>query len=85
MSTHSSILAGRTPWTEKPGGLQSMGLQESDMTQRLNHQTTTYEGIKELTSNQIESNDFHICQASESADSFELTEKVCQNGKSDLI
>ena len=27
MATHSSILAWRTPWTEKPGGLQSMGLQ----------------------------------------------------------
>ena len=26
MATHSSILAGRTPWTEEPGGLQSMGL-----------------------------------------------------------
>ena len=24
---HSSILAGKIPWTEKPGGLQSMGLQ----------------------------------------------------------
>ena len=29
MASHSSILAGRTPWTEKPGGLQSMGLQKS--------------------------------------------------------
>ena len=27
MSTHSSILAWRIPWTEEPGGLQSMGLQ----------------------------------------------------------
>ena len=27
MATHSSILARRTPWTEKPGGLKSMGLQ----------------------------------------------------------
>ena len=27
MSTHSSILAWRIPWTEKPGGLQSMGSQ----------------------------------------------------------
>ena len=26
MATHSSILAWRIPWTEKPGGLQSMGL-----------------------------------------------------------
>ena len=26
MATHSSILAWEIPWTEKPGGLQSMGL-----------------------------------------------------------
>ena len=32
MATHSSILAWKTPWTEEPGGLQSMVLQESDMT-----------------------------------------------------
>ena len=27
MATHSNILACRIPWTEKPDGLQSMGLQ----------------------------------------------------------
>ena len=27
MAAHSIILAWRFPWTEKPGGLQSMGLQ----------------------------------------------------------
>ena len=27
MATHSSILAWRSPWTEKPGGLQSTGFQ----------------------------------------------------------
>ena len=27
MATHCSILSWRTPWTEEPGGLQSMGLQ----------------------------------------------------------
>ena len=27
MATYSSILAWRIPWTEEPGGLQSMGLQ----------------------------------------------------------
>ena len=27
MATHSSFLAWRTPWTEEPGGLQSMGSQ----------------------------------------------------------
>ena len=27
MATHSSVLAWRIPWTEEPGGLQSMGWQ----------------------------------------------------------
>ena len=27
MATHSSILAWEIPWTEEPGGMQSMGLQ----------------------------------------------------------
>ena len=27
MGTHSSFLAWRIPWTEEPGGLQSMGSQ----------------------------------------------------------
>ena len=27
MTTHSSILAWKIPWTEEPGGLQSMGSQ----------------------------------------------------------
>ena len=36
MATHSSILAWRIPWTEEPGGLQSMGSQRvSDMTEHL--------------------------------------------------
>ena len=30
MATHSSIFALEIPWIEEPGGLQSMGLQESD-------------------------------------------------------
>ena len=35
MATCSSILAGKIPWTEKPGGLQSKGSQELDTTKRL--------------------------------------------------
>ena len=31
--THSSIFAWRIPWTEQPGKLQSIGLQESDTTE----------------------------------------------------
>ena len=35
MATHSSILAWRIPWTEEPGGLQSMG------SQRVGHNSAT--------------------------------------------
>ena len=35
MATHSSILAWKIRWTEEPGGLQSKGSQELDMTERL--------------------------------------------------
>ena len=31
IGTHSSILAWKIPWTEEPGGLQSMESQESDI------------------------------------------------------
>ena len=37
MVIYSSILAWKIPCTEEPGGLQSMGLQESDTTEWLNH------------------------------------------------
>ena len=37
MAAHSSILAWRIPWTEEPGRLQSMGSEELDTTERLNH------------------------------------------------
>ena len=35
MTTHSSILAWRIPWTEEPGELQSMGGKELNTTARL--------------------------------------------------
>ena len=37
MAIHSSILAWRIPWTEKPSRLQSTGRKESDTTERLHH------------------------------------------------
>ena len=39
-ATHSSVLAWRVPWTEEPGGLQSMGSQESDTTEVTEHAHT---------------------------------------------
>ena len=38
MATHSSILAWRIPWTEEPGGLQSLGSQRV----RYDYVTNTY-------------------------------------------
>ena len=35
MATHSNILAWKVPWTEEPGGLQSMG------SQRIGHDRAT--------------------------------------------
>ena len=37
MSTHSSILAWRIPWTEEPGWLQSMGSQRVGHNQATKH------------------------------------------------
>ena len=39
-ATYSSILGWRIPWTEEPGGLQSIGSQKSQT--QLSDLTTTY-------------------------------------------
>ena len=36
MATHSSILSWEIPWTEEPGGLQSMGSQKIRLDQASN-------------------------------------------------
>ena len=35
MATRTNILAWKIPWTEEPGGPQSMGSQRSDMAEQL--------------------------------------------------
>ena len=47
MANHSSILAWRIPRTEKPGGLESQGLKESDTTERLNSNNHTQQAGRE--------------------------------------
>ena len=42
MATHSSTLAWKIPWMEEPGGLQSMGRYELDMTERLHFHFFTF-------------------------------------------
>ena len=41
MATHSSILAWRIPWTEEPGGLQSIGSQRVEHNLTSNQQQQT--------------------------------------------
>ena len=45
MATHSSILAWRIPWTEEPGGLQSMGSQSRTRLKRLSMHTQKKMGV----------------------------------------
>ena len=57
MATHSSILAWRIPWTEEPGGLQSMGHKELDMTAQLSshmHACTTLLNLLMKSNNLLE-------------------------------
>ena len=52
MATHSNILAWRIPWTEEPGGLQSMG------SQRVGHDLAT-EQQQQSVDDQYK---FYICE-----------------------
>ena len=46
MATHSSILPWEIPWTEEPGGLQSMGSERVRHDLATEHDTHTKVGIK---------------------------------------
>ena len=41
MAAHSSIPAGKIPWTEEPGRLHPWGIREPDTTERLSTSTST--------------------------------------------
>ena len=66
MATHSSILAWRMPWTEEPGGLQSIGRKESDTTERLH-----FHFIKDLVEK------WHIIYAFENHLTFVISNTSC--------
>ena len=52
MATHSSILAWKFTWTEEPGRLESMGSQESDLTENTHIHTHTHK-IRDLPSGPV--------------------------------
>ena len=45
MAAHSSILAWRIPWTEEPGGLQSVGLQSQTRLKQLSTQSSQWNTV----------------------------------------
>ena len=53
MATHSSILAWRIPWTEEPGGLQSMGSQRVGHNWATKHSTSLQKHGKVYRENSI--------------------------------
>ena len=54
-ATHSSILAWRIPWTEKPGGLRPRGHRELDVTEVTEH-THTHSLNEMILKNKFQSN-----------------------------
>ena len=50
MAIHSSIPAWRIPWTDGPGGPQSMGSQELDRTEQQTHFTKVIPHLNEVSS-----------------------------------
>ena len=48
MGTHSVLLPGESPWTEEPGGLQSMG------SQRVGHDRATKRGTAGKVRNAVD-------------------------------
>ena len=54
MTTHSSILAWRIPWTEEPGELQSVGLQ------RVGHNRATNTEQQQICHNNISTHKNHF-------------------------
>ena len=49
MATHSSILAWRIPWTEKPGALQSMGFSIEQCKKAISYYPLRVEIIQYIT------------------------------------
>ena len=59
MATHSSVLAWRIPWTEEPGGLQSVGLQRVGHNERLSTTSTAQDFIRSFSSSPVRRN--NVC------------------------
>ena len=78
MATHSSILAWEIPWTEEPGGLQSMGSQELGTTQQLSHYQAPWAGPQchHLGASKIENLRPHLRPMGQNLHSYKVPQTV---------
>ena len=77
MATHSRILAWRIPWTEEPGGLQSMGSQRVGHDCHYLHFQNYYAYlVKEAKQNRIHDVWFYFCKILENTNVSIVTEQV---------
>ena len=51
MVTHCSILVGKIPWTDEPGGLRCMGCKESDTIEATEHTAHHLAGLRGMLNN----------------------------------
>ena len=92
MVTHSSILAWKILWTEEPGWLQSMGSQELDTTQQLNHHNNVGLVLLKSVENKFSENDawfplvtiIRTQAASKDSSSLPKTVGLCYRGEPTL-
>ena len=86
IATHSSILAWRIPWTEKPDKLQSMGRKESNMTKQLSLSLSWnlggYYRCESWTINKAEQEELMLLNCGVGEDSWESIglqeDQICQ-------
>ena len=67
MATHSSILAWKTPWTEKSSSPR--GCKELDMTERLSTQTHIIQAYTHLMA-EVQAHQLHECTHLHKCDSY---------------
>ena len=72
MATHSRILAWRIPWTEEPGGLQSMGVTKS-WTQLITHSILAANSFLQPEKKKMQESVVGVCGTTELAEEFSLS------------
>ena len=75
MTTHSSILACRIPWTGEPGVLQPTGLKNADSTHQLKSKSKVPHNVHSLSSDTLLENQWDKSKPFSSLGALEASEK----------